>query len=204
MWTRHRRWHAADWPLSGSATSVPTPSRDGCGWQSTGTSLWVYRHGNHGTRAGCGWFSDQPSFHTNSSSAPSRPEHEAILLDHPQQTMVLMKCGLPRSPCGLALHQSLSNNMPLEDVDDCSRVRPTQPAIALCRMPSWASASTCPIPIGVGWGIIRIISENWEKNMQLLIRTCQSAKADFGKWLHKLPFWTSTIPFGIQEKVRLR
>ena len=63
------------WPLSGSATSVSTPSGDGGGWQLTGASLWVYRHGNHGTRAGCGWFSDQPSFHANFSSPPSRPEH---------------------------------------------------------------------------------------------------------------------------------
>ena len=31
-----------------------------------------YRPGNHRTRAGCWWFSDQPSFHSNSSSAPSR------------------------------------------------------------------------------------------------------------------------------------
>ena len=29
----------------------------------------------HGNRAGCWWLSGQPSFHTNSSSEPSRPEH---------------------------------------------------------------------------------------------------------------------------------
>ena len=40
-------------------------------------------------------------------------------------------------------------------------VRPKRPAIAPCRMPSQASASTsCLIPIGVGRGIIRTISEN--------------------------------------------
>ena len=43
-------------------------------------------------------------------------------------------------------------------------VTPMQPAIALCHIPSPASASTsCLILIGVGRGIIRMISENWEK-----------------------------------------
>ena len=45
-----------------------------------------------------------------------------------------------------------------------TRVRPKQPAIALCRMPSRANASTsCLTPIGVEWVIIRTISENWGK-----------------------------------------
>ena len=44
-----------------------------------------------------------------------------------------------------------------------ARVRPTRPAIAFCRMPSWACASTaCLIPIGVARGIIRIINNNCE------------------------------------------
>ena len=60
IWTRHRRWNAANGPLSGSATSVPTPSGDDGGWKSTGASLWVYRHDNHGTKAGCWWLSSQP------------------------------------------------------------------------------------------------------------------------------------------------
>ena len=43
-------------------------------------------------------------------------------------------------------------------------VRSMRPAIALCCLPSWASASTlCLIAIRVGQGIIRTISENWEK-----------------------------------------
>ena len=75
IWTHHRRWHAANGPLSGSALSVPIPSGDGCGWLATGSSFCVIRHGNHGTGADCWWFSGQPSFHTNSSSASSRPEH---------------------------------------------------------------------------------------------------------------------------------
>ena len=45
--------HAASGPLSGSATSAPTPSGDDGGWQSAGASLWVYMPGNHGTRVGC-------------------------------------------------------------------------------------------------------------------------------------------------------
>ena len=39
-------------PLSGSATSAPTPSGDDGGWQSAGASLWVYVPGNHGTEVG--------------------------------------------------------------------------------------------------------------------------------------------------------
>ena len=45
-----------------------------------------------------------------------------------------------------------------------ARVRPSRSAIALCRMPSQASASTsCLIPIRVVRGVIRTISENWQK-----------------------------------------
>ena len=45
-----------------------------------------------------------------------------------------------------------------------ARVRPSWPAIALRHMPSQASASTsCLIPIRVGRGVIRTISENWQK-----------------------------------------
>ena len=73
--THHRRWHAASGLLSGSATSAPTPSGDDGGWQSAGASLWVYMPGNHGTRIGCQLLCDQPSFRTDFSSAPSRPEH---------------------------------------------------------------------------------------------------------------------------------
>ena len=72
--TRHWRWHASNWPLLGTSTFVPTPNRDDGGWQSTGDSLWVYRHGNHSTGAGLWWYSGQPSLHTNSSSTPSRPK----------------------------------------------------------------------------------------------------------------------------------
>ena len=47
-----------------------------------------------------------------------------------------------------------------------TRVRTTRPTIALCHMSSWASASiSYLIHIGVGQGIIRKISENWEKHV---------------------------------------
>ena len=46
--------------------------------------------------------------------------------------------------------------------------------------------------------------ENWEKNMQLLIRTCHSAKADLGEWSPELRFWTSTTLLGIEVKDRLK
>ena len=121
IWTHHRRWHAANGPLSGFATSVPTPNADGCGWRSTGDSLWVYRHGNHGTRARCWWFSGQPSFITNSSSAPSRPDHLWNDSVGPSGTKHFMRCCLPRSPHGLAWHLSSSGSMALEDaVDGCT------------------------------------------------------------------------------------
>ena len=82
-------------------------------------------------------------------------------------------------------------------------VRSMWPAIALRHMPSHANASTsCLISIGVGRGISNfwIISGNWEKILQLLIRTCHSAKADLGKWPPKLRFWTSMIPLALSWK----
>ena len=125
------------------------------GGQQGGTSLWVYRHGNHTARAGCWGFSDQPSFHTNSSSMRSKPEHllthpgpvtqycgGSILSDHPEQSKILTMCDLPSSPHWLAWHQSSSGSMP--------RVRLAQPTVGLCRTPSQASAITsCRIPTGL-------------------------------------------------------
>ena len=46
--------------------------------------------------------------------------YEVILSDHPTQSTVLTRCGVPRSPRGLAWHQSSSGSMPLEDVVDGS------------------------------------------------------------------------------------
>ena len=45
---------------------------------------------------------------------------EAILSDHLEQNIVLTRCGLPRSPHGLAWYQSSSGSMPLEDAVDGS------------------------------------------------------------------------------------
>ena len=111
------------------------PSRGGGGWQSTGASLWVYRQGKHGTKAGCWWFFSQPSFPTN-GGAP---------LDVPGTNVPVAACLQRR---GLMV----------------ARVRPVQPTIAFCRMPSRACASTaCLIPIGVARGSIGIIIyKNWE------------------------------------------
>ena len=67
--------------------------------------------------------------------------YEAILLDHPQQSMALTKCGLPRSPRELARHQSFSGCRPPKDGSTVTRVRPTRPAIALSYMSSCASAN---------------------------------------------------------------
>ena len=45
-----------------------------------------------------------------------------------------------------------------------ARVKPTRAAIALCLMPSRASANTsCPLAIGVGRGIVRTIRKTFEK-----------------------------------------
>ena len=40
--------------------------------------------------------------------------------DEPPQSTVLMRCGLPRSPCRLAWHQNSSSSMPLGDRVDCT------------------------------------------------------------------------------------
>ena len=90
--------------------------------------------------------------------------YEAILSDQPQQSTVLTRCGLLWSPHGLALHQVPVATCPRRMWLTVVRVRPTRPAITLCRMPSWESASnTCLISAGVGWSIIRKIGESWEK-----------------------------------------
>ena len=60
--------------------------------------------------------------------------YEVMLSDHPQQSMVLMRCGLPRS-LGLAGTKvpvaACLRGMPLT----VARVTPIRPAIALCCMP---------------------------------------------------------------------
>ena len=40
--------------------------------------------------------------------------YEAILSDHPQQSTVSMRCGLPKSGLGFAWHQNSSGSMPPE------------------------------------------------------------------------------------------
>ena len=184
IWIRHRRWHA-DGPLSGSVTSVPIPSRDGSGWQSTGGFLWVYKYGNHGARTSCWWFSGQPSFHTNSSSTPPKPKHCQTILTKAWVWWDVVFWGssedLPGTNFPVAACLRRTQLM-------VARIRPMWPAIAPCRMPQRASACTsCLVPVGVVRGVIRTISENREP---LLIRTCHSVKEDFGKLPPKLRFWT--------------
>ena len=89
IWTRHWRWHAANGPLSGSATSVPAPSRDSIGWQSTGASLRVYRHGNHGEELVVDGFpANHHSIQIPHLYRPGPSTYEAILLGHPEQSTV--------------------------------------------------------------------------------------------------------------------
>ena len=47
--------------------------------------------------------------------------YEAILLDHPQQSTVLTRCGLPWNPHWLAWHQSTNDRIPPEDAIDGSK-----------------------------------------------------------------------------------
>ena len=174
--------------------------------QSTGASLWVYRHGNYGTKASCWCFP--------ASLIPYK------FLIHAAKARALMKWS-----CWITLNKVrfwrgvVFRGSPVDlpgtkvPVAAClrrmwlivARVRLMRPVIALCLMPSRASASTsCLIPVGVGRNIIRTIYENWDKKKFLLIVTCHSAKADLGKWPHKLWLWTLRIPLGTEVKVRPR
>ena len=65
-------------------------------------------------------------------------------------------------------------------------VRATRPAIALCRMPSWAIASTsCLILIGVGWGIMSTINENWGNRYATVDSYLPQCKGKFGEMTTK-------------------
>ena len=124
-------------------------------------SLCVYRHGHHGTRAGYWWFSGQPSFHTNPSSASQGPgTYETILSDHPQQSTVLTRCGLPWSPRELAWYQSSSGSMPPEvAVDSSTSQTQTSNSTVLHAFMGKCKHFMC----NTYRGIIRTISEDWEK-----------------------------------------
>ena len=93
--------------------------------------------------------------HSIQISNPCRQD-QVILLDHPQQTTVLVRRGLPRSLHGFTWHQSSSGSMLLEDkVEDSTRqTHATSNSIL---------PHTLTGKCKVGRGIIRIISENWEK-----------------------------------------
>ena len=105
-----------------------------------------------------------------------------MLSGHRQQSTVLLMCDLPRSPVDLpgtkVLVAACLRKMRLR----VAEVKPLRPAIALCRMPSRASASTTSlIPMGVGRGIIRTISGNWEKKHAIVDSNLPLCEDRFGE-----------------------
>ena len=95
--------------------------------------------------------------------------YEAILWDHPQQKHALDDVWSSEESLWTCLAPKFQwQHASRGHVLMAAWVRPTRPAIALCPIPSLASASTpCPIPIVEGGGIISAINAYW-KNMQLL------------------------------------
>ena len=90
--------------------------------------------------------------------------YEAMLWDHPQQSTVLTKCGLPKSPCGLTWHQSSIDSMPQEVVVDISRDQtPATSNSTLSHALTGKCKNYMPNTYGGGWGIIETIDENREK-----------------------------------------
>ena len=129
---RHRRWHAANGPLSGSATSVSTPCGDGDGCPSTRAFLCVYRHSDHD-----GFPANPHSIRIPLPRLQGPRTYGAILYDHHQQSTILTRCGLTRSPfVDLSGTTDLVAACFLRMRWTVTRVRPTRPAIALCHMPS--------------------------------------------------------------------
>ena len=169
IWTRHRRWHTVNGPLSGSASSVvPTPSevvvgsqqRLSCGSISmvtTGQELVIdgfwsalipYKFLIHAVTA---WALMNRSCPTILNKA--RPWREVVFWGAP--------VGLPDTKVSVA---GCLQRMPLT----VARVRPAWPTITLCWMPSQAIPSTsCIIAIVFGQSIIRTISDIWEKHATL-------------------------------------
>ena len=132
--TRHWRWHAANWPWSGSATSVPTPSGDGCGWQSTWISLWVYRHGSHGT---------------SQLLVVFRPAHCKVKAQSLMKRSCWTTLNKARSWRGVVF-RGTSVDLLGTKVPVAAFLLRMWLTVALCRMPSQGSASTsCLIPIGL-------------------------------------------------------
>ena len=168
IWTHHWIWHAANGSLPDSATNVPTPSGDGGGWQSTGAFLCVYRHGNHGTTAGCWRSSAIPhSIQIPHLRRQGPSTYESTLWDHPQQITVLTTRSLPRIPRGLPWHQSSSGTMSPEDaVDTSTSLTYATNNSTLLHALTGKCKQSMPHAYGVGWGIIRTISQNWEKIFQ--------------------------------------
>ena len=91
--------------------------------------------------------------------------YEAIQSDHPEQSTVLARCGLPSSPHGRVCHQSSSGSMPQGHavVGSMSQTHTTSNSTLPDALMGKCKHFTL-IPIVFGWGIIRTISENWGKN----------------------------------------
>ena len=117
--------------------------------------------------------------------------YEAILSGHPQQSMILTRCGLPRSPRGLGWCQSSNGSMPSEDVVDRSTSQTHATSNNTLPHALTGKCNDFMSDTYRGWLKQSVKIEN---NMQVLIRTCHSAKANLGKCPPKLQFWNSTIP----------
>ena len=113
----------------------------------------------------------------------------AVLLDHPEQS---------RSWRGVVFRAPMDLPCTKVPVTTClwrmrlprARVRPTWPVITLCHMPSLPSPSTsCPIPIGVGWGIIRTISE--EKKFAIVDSNFPLSDSRYGE----MTTWAAVLDF---------
>ena len=132
--------------------------------------LWVCSHGNHDTRASCWCF-----FWPNSSSVPWRPEHlwsNPVVPSSTKQCTLLIRYGFPRSPIDLPGTEVPVAACLLRVWLTVVLVRPMQP-INNNTLPHRVMGK-CKyfmlINRGTGWAIIRTISDNWEKHMQLLFK----------------------------------
>ena len=111
--------------------------------------------------------------------------------------------GLPRSPRGLVWHQVSSSNMPLEDAVDCSMSQP--PATSNSTFPHALIGKCKHFMRSTHSGWTRYYYNiQWElrKRYELVDWNLPQCEGRFGEWLPKLLVWTSTIPLGIEVKVR--
>ena len=106
--------------MSGSATFVPTPSREAVVGSQQGHPCGSICTVTMGKPVVDGFPTSPHSIQIPHPSHQGLSIYEAILSEHPQQSTVLTRCGLPGSPRGLAWHQISSGSMPLGDAVDGS------------------------------------------------------------------------------------